>query len=215
MKLTHLDGEGAAHMVDVGNKDVTTRTAVATAEVHMRESTLRLITNGELPKGDVFSCARIAGIMAAKKTSELIPMCHEMCIRDSSRGDESGTHKAELKIWKAAELDPSKDSWYVSAGAGMGACLNQASESKAYVLTDKGTYLSMKDNLDLDILLEKSDEMKNTYSLIAVNPEKNEGINKEGAEAFIKWMTSEKALKLIAEYGKDKYGEALFYILEK
>lgn len=134
-----------------------------------------------------------------------------------SRGDDSGTHKAELKIWKAAELSPGeKDTWYISAGTGMGATLTQANERKAYCLTDKGTFLSNKANLtDLSILLEKGDDMKNTYSLIAVNHDKNEGINTDGANAFIQWMTKASTLELIKAYGVDTYGQALFYILEK
>lgn len=78
MKLTHIDETGAARMVDVGGKENTRREAVAHAEVHMRPETLRMIVNGETPKGDVFACARIAGIMAAKRTGELIPMCHPL-----------------------------------------------------------------------------------------------------------------------------------------
>lgn len=130
-----------------------------------------------------------------------------------SRGDDSGTHKAELKIWDSAAVKPEGD-WYLSAGAGMGACLTQASERQAYVLTDKATYLSMKGNLDSRILLEKSDEMKNTYSVIAVNPEKSQGINIDGANALIQWITSDEASALIKDYGVVEYGEALFYLLE-
>lgn len=128
-----------------------------------------------------------------------------------SRGDDSGTHKAELKIWEAAGIEP-EGSWYFSTGSGMGASLNQANERQAYILTDKATFLSMKDNLDLKILLEKNDELKNTYSLITVNPEKNEGVNAEGAQAFIDWMTKQETLDKIAAFGVDEYGEALFYI---
>ena len=132
-----------------------------------------------------------------------------------SRGDDSGTHKAELGIWTKAGIDPAGKKYYVSVGAGMGASLTQANERKAYILTDKATYLSMKENLaDLEILLEQSDELKNVYSLIAVNPEKHADTNIDGANAFIEWMTSKKALDLIAEYGKDTYGEALFYVGE-
>lgn len=80
MELTHLDENGAARMVDVGAKDVTQRTASAQAVITMKPETLRMIVDGTAPKGDVFACARIAGIMAAKKTSELIPMCHPLPI---------------------------------------------------------------------------------------------------------------------------------------
>ena len=80
MKLTHLDEQGAAHMVNVGEKQVTQRVASAQAVITMQPETLRMIADGTAPKGDVFACARIAGIMAAKKTAELIPMCHPIPI---------------------------------------------------------------------------------------------------------------------------------------
>lgn len=80
MSLTHIDDNGAARMVDVGEKDVTRRSASAQAVVSMQPETLSLILSGGMPKGDVFACARIAGIMAAKRTWELIPMCHPLPI---------------------------------------------------------------------------------------------------------------------------------------
>ena len=80
MELTHLDEKGAARMVDVGEKHMTRRTAQAQAVITMQPETLRKIVDGAMPKGDVFACARIAGIMAAKRTSELIPMCHPLPI---------------------------------------------------------------------------------------------------------------------------------------
>ena len=133
-----------------------------------------------------------------------------------SRGDESGTHKAELKIWgEGNEPNAETDSWYISAGQGMGACLTMASEQQAYCLTDKATFLSMKDELNLDIVLEEGEDMKNTYSLIAVNPEKIDGLNTEGAKAFIDWMLGDEASELIAKYGEEEYGTPLFFLLEK
>ncbi len=130
-----------------------------------------------------------------------------------SRGDESGTHKAELKIWGDNAPDAENDSWYISAGQGMGACLTMASEQQAYCLTDKATFLSMQDELDLDIVLAEGEDMKNTYSLIAVNPDKIDGLNTEGAQAFIDWMLSDEASELIAKYGETEYGVALFNLL--
>ena len=90
-----------------------------------------------------------------------------------------------------------------------------ASEQQAYCLTDKATFLSMQAELDLDILLEQGEDMKNTYSLIAVNPEKIDGLNTAGADALIEWMLGEEASALIAEYGVAEYGAALFYLLDK
>lgn len=128
-----------------------------------------------------------------------------------SRGDDSGTNKKELTIWDAAKIKPVGD-WYNSTGKGMGDVLMMASEKQAYTLTDKATYLSMKDKLQLKILLENSKDLMNQYSVIAVNPDKNKNVNNKGAEEFIKWITSEKTLNLIADYGKTEYGEALFMI---
>ncbi len=131
-----------------------------------------------------------------------------------SRGDESGTHKAELKIW-GENVPGADDEWYISAGQGMGACLSMASEKGAYCLTDKATFLSNKADLDLEILLSEGEDMKNTYSLIECNPEKLEGINTEGAKALIEWMTGDEASALIAKYGEEEYGSALFCLIEE
>jgi tungstate transport system substrate-binding protein len=130
-------------------------------------------------------------------------------IKFVSRGDDSGTHKAELKLWKGLNIEPAGD-WYVSAGKGMGAVIQMADEMKAYTITDRATYLSMKDKVDLEIIVEQDPKLYNQYGVIAVNPDKNEKINKEGAQAFIDWILSEKIQKLIGQYGVDKYGQSLF-----
>lgn len=126
-----------------------------------------------------------------------------------SRGDDSGTHKKELEIWKAANIEPQGD-WYLSAGSGMGDVLKIASEKQGYTLTDRATYLSLRDTLDLDIIIEKDENLFNQYGIIPVNPEKSDKINAEGAKAFMDWMLSEKGQKLIGEFGVDKYGMPLF-----
>ena len=138
-----------------------------------------------------------------------------------SRGDNSGTHNKEMKIWCAAapvlKLDPA---WYTSLGSGMGDTLTKANEMNAYVLTDKATFLSMKDKLpNLTILVNESDDMKNTYSLIGVNPEasafagKNVTINTEGANALMEWLQGDEASALIEKYGIEQYGEQLFQLM--
>lgn len=129
-----------------------------------------------------------------------------------SRGDDSGTNKKELALWKGVNVAKPAGDWYISAGKGMGEVLTMASEKKAYTLTDKATYLSMKSKLDLDILLENSKDLLNQYTIIAVNPDKHKNVNKKGSDKFINWMTSDKALKMIGDYGKDKYGENLFTV---
>jgi len=127
-----------------------------------------------------------------------------------SRGDDSGTNKAELALWKSAGVTPSGD-WYVSAGKGMGPCLTMAGEMQAYILTDKATYLATKAQTELVICLGESDDLKNTYSLIAVNPDKNPGVNTQGAQAWIDFMLSDQAKAIITDFGIKEYGEPLFF----
>ncbi|MBO5936609.1 MAG: substrate-binding domain-containing protein [Clostridia bacterium] len=154
-----------------------------------------------------------AGIKDSVNAAEAFDKIEDTEATFISRGDESGTHKAELKIW-GEDVPEADDEWYISAGQGMGACLTMASEKDAYCLTDKATFLSNKADLDLEIILAEGEDMKNTYSLIECNPEKLDGINTEGAKAFIEWMMGDEASALIAEYGKEAYGEALFYLAE-
>lgn len=126
-----------------------------------------------------------------------------------SRGDDSGTHKKELEIWKTANIEPQGD-WYLSAGSGMADVLKIASEKQGYTLTDRATYLSLKDILDLDLIIEKDENLFNQYGIIPVNPEKSDKINAEGAKAFMDWLLSEEGQELISQYGVEEYGEPLF-----
>lgn len=155
-----------------------------------------------------------AGIKDSANAAEAFERIEEAEANFISRGDDSGTHKAELKIW-GEDVPEADDEWYISAGQGMGACLTMASEKGAYCLTDKATFLSNKADLDLEIILAEGDDMMNTYSLIECNPEKLEGINTDGAKALIEWLTGDEASALIAKYGEEQYGEALFYLIEK
>lgn len=158
-----------------------------------------------------------AGVQYADNATEAFKkIAEDGGVEFISRGDDSGTHKAEMKIWEAADVDPETDNdgWYVSAGDGMGAVLNMASEKQAYALTDKATYLAHESHDTLELLMEESDEMKNTYSMLVVSPEKWPDNNVEGANAFVEWMTSEEALELIAEYGVEEYGEQLFFVMD-
>lgn len=156
-----------------------------------------------------------AGIKGSANAAEAFNKIADKKVNFISRGDESGTHKAELKIWGEAVPDAETEEWYINAGQGMGACLTMASEKGAYCLTDKATFLSNKASLNLEILLAEGDDMKNTYSLIECNPEKLDGVNTEGAKALIEWMTGDEASALIAKYGEEQYGEALFYLIEE
>lgn len=132
-----------------------------------------------------------------------------------SRGDDSGTHKKELAIWKAAGIeDPAatadNSNWYTSAGKGMGDVLTMASEMQAYTLADRATYLSMKDNLDLEIVVEGAEDLLNQYGVIAVAETVSDKINTEGGQAFVDWILSADTQKLIGEYGVEEFGEPLF-----
>jgi len=129
-----------------------------------------------------------------------------------SRGDDSGTHKAELSLWKKAQLDPKaqKPAWYLESGQGMGATLTIASEKRAYTLTDRATYLANKANLQLEILVEGDKALLNVYHVITVNNEKWPKANYDGATAFLKFMTQSSTQEVIGQFGVDKYGQQLF-----
>jgi tungstate transport system substrate-binding protein len=129
----------------------------------------------------------------------------------ASRGDKSGTHFAELQLWKAAGIDIEKDkgAWYKSIGQGMGAALNTAGASNAYVLSDRGTWIHYKNKGDLAILVEGDKRMFNQYGVILVNPDKHPNVKKELGQAFIDYLISPQGQKDIANYKIN--GEQLFY----
>ncbi len=126
-----------------------------------------------------------------------------------SRGDNSGTNTKELAIWKSAGITPS-GSWYISSGQGMGATLQIASQKGAYTLTDTATFLSNQANLALKALLKSDSSLINIYSVIAVNPAKWPKVNAAGAKAFEDYVTGAAGQQIIASFGIDKYGLALF-----
>lgn len=157
------------------------------------------------PKEDTLNLKETAAADIAKA----LTLISEKQGKFVSRGDDSGTHKAELKLWKAAGIEPTGE-WYVSAGKGMGDTIQMANEMLGYTLSDRATYLSMKDKLDLEIVVEGDTKLFNQYGVIAVNPNKNDKINHEGAQKFVEWILSEKGQKLIGEFGKAEFGEPLF-----
>jgi tungstate transport system substrate-binding protein len=128
-----------------------------------------------------------------------------------SRGDDSGTHKKELALWKEAGIDPRGKPWYQESGQGMGATLSMASQKGAYTLTDRGTYLSQKSRLELAILCEGDKPLLNIYHVMMVNPEKFSKVNASGAKAFVDFMVAPETQKRIGEFGKEKYGAPLFF----
>lgn len=126
-----------------------------------------------------------------------------------SRGDDSGTDKKEKSIWKEVTIEPQGD-WYLSAGKGMGDVILMTNEKLGYTLGDRATFLAMQDKIDLKIVLESDTLLLNQYGVIAVDPNKNELINGEGATAFVHWILSEDTQKLIGEFGIEEFGQALF-----
>ena len=127
-----------------------------------------------------------------------------------SRGDDSGTHKMELQLWKMTAVQPAAP-WYQEAGSGMGQTLKIADEKKGYTLSDRATYLAQKKNLSLAILVEGDEKLLNIYHVMEVNPQKFTKVNQAGAKAFSEYILSPEGQGLIAVFGKEKYGQPLFF----
>jgi tungstate transport system substrate-binding protein len=128
-----------------------------------------------------------------------------------SRGDHSGTHEAELRLWKEAGVDlgPARGGWYREIGQGMGPALNMASSSNAYLLSDRGTWLSFKNRGELAILTEGDKRLFNQYGVMLVNPAKHPHVKAKEGQAFIDWLVSAKGQDAIASYKVG--GEQLFF----
>jgi len=200
----------ALKMGEEGNADVLLVHAPASEKTYMDNgfgSDRRLVMHNDFII--VGPAADPAGIKA-KKVGEAFQTIAATGAPFVSRGDDSGTNKKELEIWKAAGIDPAGQAWYVESGQGMGATLTIASEKAGYTLTDRATYLANKANLQLEIIVEGDASLLNVYHVIVVNPEKWPKINLEGAKAFADYVTSSKGQDIIGSFGKDKYGQALF-----
>jgi len=152
-----------------------------------------------------------AGIKGMKDVARAFQTIKEKQASFISRGDRSGTHIAELKLWKDAGIDIGKDKghWYKSIGQGMGAALNIANASNAYVLSDRGTWIHFKNKGDLQILVEGDKRMFNQYGVMLVNPAKHPNVQKDLGQQFIDYLISPEGQKDIANYKID--GEQLFY----
>jgi tungstate transport system substrate-binding protein len=128
-----------------------------------------------------------------------------------SRGDRSGTHLAELELWKASgvDLERSRGAWYRDTGQGMGPALNTASSMNAYVLADRGTWLAFRNRGDLAILVEGDKRLFNQYGVTLVNPDRHPSVKKDLGAQFVDWIVSPEGQKAIADYRID--GEQLFF----
>ncbi len=127
-----------------------------------------------------------------------------------SRRDNSGTHQKELQLWQAAALTP-EGAWYLQAGAGMAQTLRIASEKRAYALTDRATFLAHRDQLDLEILVKGDALLRNDYSVLLINPKKHPHLNHHAAQQFADFLLVPKTQQVIADFGRDKYRQALFF----
>ncbi|NJD77062.1 MAG: tungsten ABC transporter substrate-binding protein [Candidatus Methanoperedens sp.] len=201
--------------------------AIATGElgaadvvmVHAVQSELKAVANGSFinrtymmynyfviigPENDP------AGIKNATNASDAFRRIAAKQAPFVSRGDDSGTHKMELSIWKAANITPSGN-WYQSIGKGMGDTISTADIKEGYTLSDRGTYLAMKDKIKLAILFEKDQKyLFNPYHVMAVSPVKFPTVKYDLAKKYINYVTSPEGQDILRNYGKDKYREALF-----
>ena len=157
------------------------------------------------PKGDP------AGIKGMKDVAKALQVIKDKQADFISRGDRSGTHIAEINLWNVSgiDIDKEKGPWYKSVGQGMGAALNTANASNAYVLSDRGTWLSFKNKGDLQILVEGDKRLFNQYGVMLVNPAKHPNVKKDLGQQFIDWLVSPEGQKAIADYKIN--GEQLFY----
>jgi tungstate transport system substrate-binding protein len=152
--------------------------------------------------------AGIKGLRSAQAAFKKIAEAQSLFF---SRGDNSGTHALETKLWKAAGVNLEGRKWYQQTGLGMGQTLNVSSEKQAYTLTDRGTYLSLKKTLGLDIFVEGDPLLLNVYHVMEVNRARWPRVNSEGGKAFADFLVSKKAQEIIRIFGVEKFGSPLFF----
>ena len=152
-----------------------------------------------------------AGVKGMKSAPEAVRQIAAKGALFLSRGDNSGTHAKEKDLWKKAGVNPEGQKFYQQTGLGMGQTLNVAAEKKGYTLADRGTYLSLKKNLGMDILVDGDKTLLNIYHVIVVNPEKFPKVNTSAARAYADFVVSKDVQAIIGKFGVDKYGSPLFF----
>ena len=159
-----------------------------------------------------------AGVKGMKSAKEALKTISEKGTPFITRGDKSGTHVAEMELWQKVGIKP-QGAWYITyerGTEGNAPTLKYTNEKQAYTFIDRATYLSLKDQIKLAILVEKDEILLNFISLIPVNPQKFPKVNYADSMKFVKWLTlPEKGQKVITDFGKDKYGAALFFANSK
>ena len=150
-----------------------------------------------------------AGIRGMSSTAALERIAQNGEAPFISRGDDSGTHALELKLWDEAGVRPA-GSWYQETGQGMGATLRIADQKRAYTVADRGTYLSTEDSTDLDVLVTGEPRLLNVYHVIDVDPGAGPRVNAAGGRAFADWIVSPAAQRMIGAFGRKEFGRPLF-----
>jgi tungstate transport system substrate-binding protein len=210
VKVVAVGSGEAMKMGQEGNADVLLVHSPASEEQFMTDgygSDRRLVMHNDfIIVGPAADPAGIRGITSAVEAFTQIANSASPFI---TRGDDSGTHKKELAIWKSANITPGGD-WYVESGQGMGPTLRIASETGAYTLTDRATFLANESTLSLEILVEGDAALLNIYHVIVVNPDLWPLVNNAGAIAFADFITSVDTQNVIGEFGVQDYGQALF-----
>ena len=150
-----------------------------------------------------------AGVSGLAPTAAL-PRIAERGARFVSRGDDSGTHQLERRLWQRAGIDPLGRSWYQEVGQGMGQTLTIAAEQRAYTLTDRGTLLARPQRSELAVLVQGDPDLLNVYHVIEVSPDRFPKVNEAGARAFADFLVGPEAQAVIAGFGQERYGQPLF-----
>ena len=179
--------------------------------VHARDAELKFVAAGygvnrrEVMANDFVIVGPLddpAGIAGGTDAVAALTAIAKSKSRFTSRGDDSGTHKAELKLWRATGLDPAgkRQRWYLEIGAGMGATLNVAAGRNAYALTDRATWLAFKNPGDLHIVVQGDARLKNVYGVMMVNPARHPHVNQTAGNAFIDWIVGPAGQRAIADF---------------
>jgi tungstate transport system substrate-binding protein len=184
------------------------------ADRHARER-LDIMYNDFVIVGPAADPAKVATRRSAREAFSAIAAARAPF---ASRGDKSGTHTAELVLWASAKVTPA-GAWYLSLGQGMGETLVLANEQRAYTMTDRGTWLSMREKIpDLQVLVggrtitENPDSsLRNRYGVMAINPDTHPGVNYAAAQKFVEWLASKTTQRAIGDFGVRRFGQPLFY----
>jgi tungstate transport system substrate-binding protein len=221
IRVRHVGaGTGAAlEIAKKGNVDLVMVHAKSLEEKFVQEGygteRIALMYNDFVIMGPPNDPAEIKGMKNAKEALKKIAGKRAPFI---TRGDKSGTHVAEMQLWEKAGIKP-QGSWYIKyerGNEGNATTLKYTDEKQAYTFIDRATYLSLKSQIKLAVLVEKDEVLLNFISLIPVNPQKFPKVNYADTMKFVKWLTSpEKGQKIIADFGKDKYGSPLFFANSK